>query len=317
MKALTAMVDDAKPAERKDTLDDVVAAAMNEPVDAPSSEAPPTAEVHAEIPSSEPPPAAEAHAEIPSSEPTEAHAEIPSSEPTEAHAEIIPSSEATKAPAEIRSSEATEAPAEIPSSEPTAIAIAPAPGPVSRATTSELDYDLERLMAFEEATAATQRAEEAEHMQEAVNRLVKAMLKKGSLSAEKSAKIQAVLGRRDSIDDIAHLAADLEQQADADAQLVLPHPAAAGSQEKPPPMAATPPPTAAAKAPSPTPAPTDTKSAREDVTAPPPPCKAEPEQASQDEKSPEEIEAEWQAKERKRLAHNSYMRYGRSLRNSS
>ena len=345
MKALTLLVDEAKPAGRSDTLDDVVAAMQETgsgdlpteppaaiPVVSSTAHAEPKPEAPADIPASEPLPT-EALADIPASEPlpTEARADIPASEPlpTEARADI-PASEPLP----------TEARADIPASEPlpTGAEMECTATNVEAAEPVELEHDLERLMVFEEATAAKQRAEEAESMHAAVNKLVLALLKsKGSLDADRSAQIPAVLGRRDSIDDIESLASELERQAALEAQVVSPDPEAS-SHRMPPRTAATlntnepvkeaPAPTdpkSAVKEEAPSPAPTHPKSAvKEEAQAPAhtssakpketPPSKAEPDEAK--EKTPEEILAEFQEKEAKRLAHNSYVRYGRSLRNS-
>ncbi|CAE7373311.1 unnamed protein product [Symbiodinium sp. CCMP2592] len=335
MKALTAMVDEDKPAQRShtaDTLDEIVATLQeSETLDSGAESMPTLDPVRAEPPAATPVVPSTALAELPASKPLplEAHAEVPASEPlpTEAQAEV-PASEPLP----------TEAQAEVPASQPLpmeAQAEVPASQPLETEQEADqrvqLEHDLERLMVFEEATAATQRAEQAESMQVAVNKLVMAMLKRGSIDANKSARIQAVLGRRDSLEDIESLASELEQQVASDSQLVCPDPAA-GSHQAPPPAIATPTvkeepvkedpaptvPKSAVKKEAPT---TEPKSAvKEEAQAPAhtssaeakakPPSKAGPK--GDKEKTPEEIIAEFEEQETKRLAHNSYVRYGRS-----
>ncbi|CAE7217208.1 xynB [Symbiodinium sp. CCMP2592] len=159
-------------------------------------------EATSEIPGASQPLPAEASSVIPASQPlpTEASSEIPGASqplPTEASSEIPGASEPLP----------TQASSEIPrASEPL-----PAESASEPIADGKLEHDLERLMVLEEATIAQHRAEAAVQMQEAVNKLCLAMLKHRSLDTVRSAKIQAMLKRQDSLDDIENMTAELEK----------------------------------------------------------------------------------------------------------
>ncbi|CAE7484617.1 unnamed protein product [Symbiodinium sp. CCMP2592] len=167
-----------------------------------------------EIPGASQPLPTEATSEIPGASqplPAEASSEIPASQPlpTEASSEIPGASQPlpTEASSEIPEPLPTQASSEIPrASEPL-----PAESASEPIADGKLEHDLERLMVLEEATIAQHRAEAAVQMQEAVNKLCLAMLKHRSLDTVRSAKIQAMLKRQDSLDDIENMTAELEK----------------------------------------------------------------------------------------------------------
>ena len=155
-------------------------------------------------------------------------------------------------------------------------------------------------MVLEEATIAQHRADAAVQMQEAVNRLCLAMLKHQSLDTVRATKIQAMLRKQDSLDDIESMTAELETVEEQPAPKVtgetpVPTPS-------PPPPAPVPPPGAGE-----VPAEANIEVKKEETE----------ELDGESLKTEEELAAAEAAekKEAKRLAHNSYVRYKNSLRN--